>query len=482
MPKRNKQDTYESPLAGRYAGKEMSYNFSDHHKYSTWRKLWITLAKTQRALGIKAITKKQIDEMVKYQDDIDFANVMKHEIRVKHDVMAHVHAFGDQCPGARPIIHLGATSAFVQDNADLVLIKNGLNILLEKMVNIVDALAVFAKKQRDIITLGFTHYQPAQLTTVGKRACLWAQDFIIDIEDIEYRINNLRFRGAKGTIGTQNSFMSLFGNDEEKVKSLDMVIARKMGFDKLFSITGQIYPRKADSQIADVLSGIAQSAHKFANDVRLLQNLREIEEPFGQKQIGSSAMPYKRNPMRCERVTSLARYIICNSLNSEFTSASQWLERTLDDSANRRLVIPETFLSTDAMLNIVLGVARGLVVYPKVIERHVYKELPFMASEDILMEAVKAGGDRQKIHEKIRTYSMKSATLMKEKGVDNDLIDRIKRDKDFAAIKDKISSIMDPVNFIGRAPEQVDEFITSVVKPLQRRYKRFLGLKAEFKV
>ncbi|MDR4506414.1 MAG: adenylosuccinate lyase [Candidatus Scalindua sp.] len=473
---------YQSPLAGRYASQEMNYNFSDHHKYSTWRKLWIVLAQTQRTLGIKAITKKQIDEMVKYQSDIDFTNVMKHELRVKHDVMAHIHAFGDQCPGAKPIIHLGATSAFVQDNADLILIKNGLKILLKKMVNVVDALTVFAKKNRDIITLGFTHYQPAQLTTVGKRACLWVQDFIIDIEDIEYRINNLRFRGAKGTIGTQNSFMSLFDNDEEKVKRLDNEIAHKMGFNKLFAVTGQIYPRKADSQITDVLSGIAQSAHKFANDIRLLQNLREVEEPFGQKQIGSSAMPYKRNPMRCERITSLARYIICNSLNSAFTSGSQWLERTLDDSANRRLVIPETFLATDAMLNIVLGVARGLVVYPKMIEQHVNQELPFMASEDILMEAVKAGGDRQKIHEKIRTYSMEAAALIKENGADNDLMDRIQRDKDFAGIKDKISNIMNPKNFIGRAPRQVDEFVTTVVRPIQKKYKQFLGLEAEFKV
>ncbi|GJQ58644.1 MAG: adenylosuccinate lyase [Candidatus Scalindua sp. AMX11] len=482
MPRSNEFDTYQSPLAGRYAGKEMSYNFSDHNKYSTWRKLWIVLADTQRTLGIKTIKKKQIDEMVKYQSNIDFTTVMKHELRVKHDVMAHIHAFGDQCPNARPIIHLGATSAFVQDNADLILIKKGLNILLEKMVNIVDALASFAKNNRDIITLGFTHYQPAQLTTVGKRACLWIQDFIIDIEDIEYRINNLRFRGAKGTIGTQNSFMSLFGNDEEKVKLLDKEIAHKMGFKKLFPITGQIYPRKADSQIADVLSGIAQSAHKFSNDIRLLQNLREIEEPFGKKQIGSSAMPYKRNPMRCERVASIARYIICNSLNTEFTSGSQWLERTLDDSANRRLVIPETFLATDAMLNIVLGVARGLVVYPKVIAQHVNQELPFMASEDILMESVKAGSDRQKIHEKIRTYSMEAATLIKENGVDNDLLDRIQRDKDFDNIKDNISNIMNPKNFVGRAPQQVDEYITTIVKPIQKRYKKILGLKAEFRV
>ncbi len=483
MAKKQKtEDIYQSPLAGRYASKEMNYNFSDHHKYSTWRKLWIALAETQRALGIKAIKKKQIDEMVKYQSNIDFSNVMKHELKVKHDVMAHIHAYGDQCPTAKPIIHLGATSAFVQDNADLLLIKNGLSILLKKMVNIVDSLAVFARENRDIITLGFTHYQPAQLTTVGKRACLWIQDFIFDIEDIEHRMNHLRFRGAKGTIGTQNSYMSLFGNDDEKVKLLDKEIAHKLGFSKLFSITGQIYPRKADSQITDVLSGIAQSAQKFANDIRLLQNLREIEEPFGQKQIGSSAMPYKRNPMRCERVTSLARYIMCNSLNSQFTSGSQWLERTLDDSANRRLVIPETFLATDAMLNIVLGVTRGLVVYPKVIEQRVNQELPFMASEDILMESVKAGGDRQKIHEKIRLYSMEAATRIKENGADNDLLERIQSDKEFANIKDKIVNIMNPKNFVGRAPKQVNEFITTVVKPVQKRYKQHLGLEAEFKV
>ncbi|MDR4499172.1 MAG: adenylosuccinate lyase [Candidatus Scalindua sp.] len=482
MPKRGKMDTYQSPLSARYASKEMSYNFSDNLKYSTWRKLWIALAKTQRTLGIKAITKKQIDEMVKYQNDINFSNVMKHELRVKHDVMAHVHAFGDQCPSAKPIIHLGATSAFVQDNTDLILIKNGLNILLKKMVNIIEALAFFAKRNRDIITLGFTHYQPAQLTTVGKRACLWLQDFIIDLEDIEYRINNLRFRGAKGTIGTQNSFMALFGNDEEKVKLLDREIAKEMGFNKTFPITGQIYPRKTDSQISDVLSGIAQSAHKFANDIRLLQNLREIEEPFGKKQIGSSAMPYKRNPMRCERITSLARYVICNGMNSDFTSGYQWLERTLDDSANRRLVIPETFLATDAILNIVLGVVKGLVVYPKVIGRHVDQELPFMASENILMETVKAGGDRQKIHEKIRKYSMEAATLVKEMGTDNDLLERIQKDSDFATIRDKISNILNPKNFIGRAPKQVDEFIATVVRPILKRYKQLLGIRADFKV
>ncbi|MFQ5688340.1 MAG: lyase family protein, partial [Candidatus Scalindua sp.] len=352
----SKYDKYQSPLAERYASEEMSYNFSDQLRYSTWRKLWIALAETQRALGIKAITKKQIDEMKKFRDKINFDEARKHEIRVKHDVMAHVHAFGDQCPAASSIIHLGATSAYVQDNSDLILLKNGMKILLKKLVNVVDALVVFAHKNKDLITLGYTHYQPAQLTTVGKRACLWMQDFIIDIEDLENRIDNLRFRGAKGTIGTQNSFMALFNNDEKKVKELDSQISKKMGFDKVLPITGQVYTRKIDSQVSDVLSGIAQSAHKFANDLRLLHNLREIEEPFGKKQIGSSAMPYKRNPMRCERVTSLARYIICDSVNTDLTSGAQWFERTLDDSANRRLVLPEMFIATDAMLDIVLGV------------------------------------------------------------------------------------------------------------------------------
>lgn len=483
MKKKNsKYDKYQSPLAERYAGEEMSYNFSDQLKYSTWRRLWIALAETQRTLGIKAITRKQIDEMIKFKDKINFDAARKHEIRVKHDVMAHVHAYGDQCPDASPIIHLGATSAYVQDNADLILIRNGMNILLKKLVNVIDALVVFANKNKDLITLGYTHYQPAQLTTVGKRACLWMQDFIIDIEDLENRIGNLRFRGAKGTIGTQNSFMVLFNNDEKKVKQLDRQISKKMGFDKVLPITGQIYTRKIDSQISDVLSGIAQSAHKFANDIRLLHNLREIEEPFGKKQIGSSAMPYKRNPMRCERVTSLARYIICDSMNTALTSGAQWFERTLDDSANRRLVLPEMFIATDAMLDIVLGVIRGLTVYPKVIEKRVNEELPFLASESILMEAVKAGGNRQKLHEKIRKYSMETITLIKEKGAGNDFLERIKKDEDFAKIKDSLTNILNPKNFIGRAPKQVTEYITEVAMPLLGKFKKLLGTKTEFKV
>jgi len=480
--KNSKYDKYQSPLAERYASDEMSYNFSDQLKYSTWRELWIALAETEKALGIKAISRKQIDEMKKFRDKIDFDAARKHEIRVKHDVMAHVHAFGDQCPAASSIIHLGATSAFVQDNADLILMKNGMNILLKKLVNVIDALVVFASKNKNLITLGYTHYQPAQLTTVGKRACLWMQDFILDIEDLENRIDNLRFRGAKGTIGTQNSFMALFNRDEKKVKQLDQQVSKKMGFDKILPVAGQVYTRKIDSQISDVLSGIAQSAHKFANDLRLLHNLKEIEEPFGKKQIGSSAMPYKRNPMRCERVTALARYIICDSVNTDLTSGAQWFERTLDDSANRRLVLPEMFIATDAMLDIVLGVVRGLTVYPKVIERRVNEELPFLASESILMEAVKAGGNRQKLHEKIRKYSMETTTLVKEKGAENDFMERIKRDKDFAAIKDKLADILNPKNFIGRAPKQVTEYNAEVAKPLLRKFKKLLGVKIEFKV
>ena len=478
----SKYDKYQSPLAERYASDEMSYNFSDQLKYSTWRELWIALAETEKALGIKAISRKQIDEMKKFRDKINFDAARKHEIRVKHDVMAHVHAFGDQCPAASPIIHLGATSAFVQDNADLILMKNGMNILLKKLVNVIDALVVFASKNKNLITLGYTHYQPAQLTTVGKRACLWMQDFILDIEDLENRIDNLRFRGAKGTIGTQNSFMALFNRDEKKVKQLDQQVSKKMGFDKILPVAGQVYTRKIDSQISDVLSGIAQSAHKFANDLRLLHNLKEIEEPFGKKQIGSSAMPYKRNPMRCERVTALARYIICDSVNTDLTSGAQWFERTLDDSANRRLVLPEMFIATDAMLDIVLGVVRGLTVYPKVIERRVNEELPFLASESILMEAVKAGGNRQKLHEKIRKYSMETTTLVKEKGAENDFMERIKRDEDFATIKDKLADILNPKNFIGRAPKQVTEYNAEVAKPLLRKFKKLLGVKIEFKV
>lgn len=478
----SKYDKYQSPLAERYASDEMSYNFSDQLKYSTWRALWIALAETEKALGIKAISRKQIDEMKKFRDKINFDAARKHEIRVKHDVMAHVHAYGDQCPAASSIIHLGATSAFVQDNADLILMKNGMNILLKKLVNVIDALVVFAGKNKNLITLGYTHYQPAQLTTVGKRACLWMQDFILDIEELENRIDNLRFRGAKGTIGTQNSFMALFNRDEKKVKQLDQQVSKKMGFDKILPVAGQVYTRKIDSQISDVLSGIAQSAHKFANDLRLLHNLKEIEEPFGKKQIGSSAMPYKRNPMRCERVTALARYIICDSVNTDLTSGAQWFERTLDDSANRRLVLPEMFIATDAMLDIVLGVVRGLTVYPKVIERRVNEELPFLASESILMEAVKAGGNRQKLHEKIRKYSMETTTLVKEKGAENDFMERIKRDEDFATIKDKLADILNPKNFIGRAPKQVTEYNTEVAKPLLRKFKKLLGVKIEFKV
>ena len=480
--KNSKYDKYQSPLAERYASDEMSYNFSDQLKYSTWRALWIALAETEKALGIKAISRKQIDEMKKFRDKIDFDAARKHEIRVKHDVMAHVHAFGDQCPAASPIIHLGATSAFVQDNADLILMKNGMKILLKKLVNVIDALVVFASNNKNLITLGYTHYQPAQLTTVGKRACLWMQDFILDIEDLENRIDNLRFRGAKGTIGTQNSFMALFNRDEKKVKQLDQQVSKKMGFDKILPVAGQVYTRKIDSQISDVLSGIAQSAHKFANDLRLLHNLKEIEEPFGKKQIGSSAMPYKRNPMRCERVTALARYIICDSVNTDLTSGAQWFERTLDDSANRRLVLPEMFIATDAMLDIVLGVVRGLTVYPKVIERRVNEELPFLASESILMEAVKAGGNRQKLHEKIRKYSMETTTLVKEKGAENDFMERIKRDEDFATIIDKLADILNPKNFIGRAPKQVTEYNAEVAKPLLRKFKKLLGVKIEFKV
>ncbi|MDV5121229.1 MAG: adenylosuccinate lyase [Candidatus Scalindua sp.] len=478
----SKYDKYQSPLAERYASDEMSYNFSDQLKYSTWRALWIALAETEKALGIKAISRKQIDEMKKFRDKINFDAARKHEIRVKHDVMAHVHAYGDQCPAASSIIHLGATSAFVQDNADLILMKNGMNILLKKLVNVIDALVVFAGKNKNLITLGYTHYQPAQLTTVGKRACLWMQDFILDIEDLENRIDNLRFRGAKGTIGTQNSFMALFNRDEKKVKQLDQQVSKKMGFDKILPVAGQVYTRKIDSQISDVLSGIAQSAHKFANDLRLLHNLKEIEEPFGKKQIGSSAMPYKRNPMRCERVTALARYIICDSVNTDLTSGAQWFERTLDDSANRRLVLPEMFIATDAMLDIVLGVVRGLTVYPKVIERRVNEELPFLASESILMEAVKAGGNRQKLHEKIRKYSMETTTLVKEKGAENDFMERIKRDEDFATIKDKLADILNPKNFLGRAPKQVTEYNAEVAKPLLRKFKKLLGVKIEFKV
>src|SRR5574337_110294 len=399
----NRYNQYQSPLSERYASKEMCYIFSDQYKFSTWRKLWIALAEAEMELGLQSISREQINEMRRFQDTINFDRAREFEKKFRHDVMSHVHAYGEQCPKARPIIHLGATSAYVQDNTDLIQMKEGLHIVLAKLVNIVSVLSNQAMKYKDLATLSFTHFQPAQPTTLGKRICLWIQDYLLDIEEVEMRIKGLRFHGVKGTTGTQASFMSLFHNNTEKVKRLDELVTKKMGFDRYYPVTGQTYSRKIDSQTVFSLAGIAQSSYKFSNDMRLLQHLKEVEEPFEEEQIGSSAMAYKRNPMRCERIAAIARYVLCNSLNPAFTAASQWFERTLDDSANKRISVPEAFLAIDGILNIVLNVASGLSVYPSVISRHLADELPFMVTENILMEAVNAGGDRQELQDRKST-------------------------------------------------------------------------------
>lgn len=471
---------YENPLIGRYAGKEMLINFSPQKKFETWRKLWITLAEAEKELGLP-ITQEQIDEMKSHAVDINFEDAEEFEKSTRHDVMAHVLAFGKQCPKAKAIIHLGATSAFVGDNTDIILMRDGLGIIKKKLVNVIDNLKKFALKYKDLPTLGFTHFQPAQLTTVGKRACLWIQDLALDLKELEYQEQNLVLRGAKGTTGTQASFMELFDDDEAKVKKLDSMIALKMGFRNTFPITGQTYPRKLDSRVLQVLQSVAESAHKFAVDLRLLSSLKEIEEPFEEKQIGSSAMAYKRNPMRCERITALSRYVIVNGLNPYITASNQWFERTLDDSANRRIVIPECFLAVDGILNIYMNVSQGLVVNPKIIEKHVMEELPFMATENILMEAVKRGGDRQELHEAIRIYSMETARDIKEGG-DNKLIEKIAEDGRFKLTGNEIKQMLKPENFIGRAASQVKEFLDEYIDPALDKYKKFLGETAYLKV
>lgn len=461
---------YQSPFSERYASKEMCFLFSDQYKFSTWRKLWIGLAEAQRELGLKAINQEQIDEMQCFQDTINFDVAREYEKKLRHDVMSHIHAYGEQCPKAKPIIHLGATSAYVQDNTELIQMKEGLRIILTKLVNIVSVLSHQAMKYKDLATLSFTHFQPAQPTTLGKRMCLWLQDFVFDVEEIESRIQGLRFHGVKGTTGTQASFMALFHNDHEKVKKLDELVAKKMGFDRCYPVTGQTYSRKIDSQIVFSLAGIAQSAHKFSNDMRLLQHLKEVEEPFEEEQVGSSAMAYKRNPMRCERIAAIARYVLCNCLNPAFTAAAQWFERTLDDSANKRIAIPEAFLAVDGILTIVLNVVAGLSVYPKIISRHLADELPFMITENILMEAVNAGGDRQELHEKIRKYTMGVTQRMKDEGGKNDLLECIAQDPSFSGIKSKLKEIADPNKLVGRAPQQTEEFVNQVVNPILHRY------------
>ena len=465
---------YESPLSSRYASREMLYLFSPDKKFTTWRRLWIALARAEMKLGLP-ITQAQIDELEQHKDDIDYEAAARYERQLRHDVMAHIHAFGDLCPTAMPIIHLGATSCFVGDNTDVILMREGLELLRGKLVNLIDRLTKFAMEYRAMPTLGFTHFQPAQLTTVGKRATLWVNELVMDLEELEHRIDSLQFRGVKGTTGTQASFLELFGGDQEKVRRLEKLVSQEMGFEKVVPVCGQTYSRKMDANVLATLSGIAQSAGKFATDLRLLSHLKEMEEPFQEKQIGSSAMPYKRNPMRCERICSLARYVIVDALNPAFTSYNQWFERTLDDSANKRISIPEAFLAVDAILQIYLNVTDGLKVYPKVIERRLREELPFMATENIMMDAVKRGGDRQALHERIRIHSVAAGKVVKEEGGQNDLVDRIAGDPMFGLTKEEILAHMDPAAYIGRCPVQVEEFDRDVVEPIRRRYQAVLS-------
>ena len=472
---------YSNPLAERYSSKEMLENFSPDKKFSTWRKLWVALAEAEKELGLN-ITDEQIEEMKANIYNIDYELAAKKEAEFRHDVMAHVHTFGTQVPKAMPIIHLGATSAYVGDNTDLIQIKDGLDIIKTKLVNVIAEMSKFAMENKDLPTLGFTHFQAAQLTTVGKRATLWLQSLLLDLEELEFREKTLRFRGVKGTTGTQASFQELFNGDFEKVKELDRRITEKMGFDKRFLVTGQTYDRKVDSEVMNLLANIAQSAHKFTNDLRLLQHLKEIEEPFEKSQIGSSAMAYKRNPMRSERISSLAKFVIALQQSTAMTASTQWFERTLDDSANKRLSLPQAFLAVDAILIIWKNVLDGLVVYPKMIEKRIMAELPFMSTEYIIMECVKNGGDRQELHERIRVHSMEAGRNVKVEGKDNDLIERIINDKYFNLDKERLLEILDPKNFIGFAPEQAEEFINIEVKPILEKYSNRLGMKATLKV
>ena len=474
-------EVYENPLITRYASRKMAENFSDKKKFTTWRKLWIILAETEKELGLP-ITEDQINELKSHETDLNLDVAAQREKEVRHDVMAHIYAYGQQCPKARPIIHLGATSCYVDDNTDAILMRDGLQILRGKLLACMERLADFAWKYKELPTLGFTHLQPAQLTTVGKRACLWLQDLMLDLEEMEDVLKAIRLRGAKGTTGTQASFLTLFEGDQEKVKELDERIVEKLGFHEAYPVTGQTYPRKLDSRILNLLSSIAQSAYKFSNDLRLLQHMKEIEEPFESHQIGSSAMAYKRNPMRSERISSLSRLVIVNSLNSAITASTQWLERTLDDSANRRISIPQAFLAVDGILNLYMNIIGGLVVYPQVIHKHIMEELPFMATEYILMEAVKKGGDRQELHEKIRVFSMKAGARVKEKGESNDLMDRIAADPAFGFTRKELADIMNPSNFIGRASDQVKDFLSDFVRPILEKNKDQIGEEEELKV
>ena len=470
------ENQYNSPFSTRYASKEMQYIFSDEFKIKTWRKLWIALAKAEKKLGLN-ISDNQIKELEEFKDVINFDVARQKEIECKHDVMAHIYAYGKQCPEAKQIIHLGATSCYVGDNGEIFIIKQALLLIKKKLLNVIYLLSIFAKKYKSLPTLAYTHLQPAQLTTVGKRACLWINDLYNDLQEIDYRLNNLKLLGSKGATGTQASFLKLFDDDQSKVDMLENLIADEMGFKDCVSISGQTYSRKVDAQILFALSGVAQSTSKFSNDIRILQSFKEIEEPFDKQQIGSSAMPYKRNPMRCERITALSRFVIINALNPCFTAATQWFERTLDDSANKRISISESFLAVDAILDIMLNVVDGLVVYEKVIEKRVYNELAFMEVENIIMEAVKKGGDRQELHEKLRVISMKAGKEVKEDGKENNLIDYISDDSSFGLSKEELINQLDPKKFIGRSEHQVEKFLSNQIYPLLEKYKNILGEK-----
>jgi len=464
------RDIYESPFNKRYASKEMLEIFSPHKKFKTWRELWIALAEAEKELGLD-ITDEQINELKLYKDDINYELAEKIEKETRHDVMSHVHAYGAQCEKAKGIIHLGATSCYVGDNTDIIIYSEGLKLIKKKVLSVISKLSRFAEKYKDMPTLGFTHYQPAQLVTVGKRACLWIMDLLLDIEELDFVIDNLKLLGSKGTTGTQASFLALFNGDHEKVKKLEMLIAEKLGFKNVIPVSGQTYSRKQDSRILNALSAVAQSAYKFSNDMRLLANLKEMEEPFEKNQIGSSAMAYKRNPMRSERISSLARYVIVDALNPAITASTQWFERTLDDSANKRISLPEAFLAVDAILNIYNNIADGIVVYPKIIRKRILEELPFMATENILMEAVKRGGDRQVLHERIRVHSMEASKMVKEEGKPNDLIKRIADDPLFDISLEELDKVLAPENYIGRSKEQVEEFLSQHVLPVLKKNK-----------
>ena len=474
-------DRYVSPLSERYASREMQYIFSPEKKFCTWRRLWVALAEAENELGLP-VTKEQIDELKEHMDDINFDVAKEREKLVRHDVMSHVYAYGVQCPKAKGIIHLGATSCYVGDNTDIIIMADALKLVRKKLINVMDELAKFADRYKAQPTLAFTHFQPAQPTTVGKRATLWLMELKLDLDDLDYLLGSLRLLGSKGTTGTQASFLELFDGDHEKCRELDRKIAQKMGFEGCYPVSGQTYSRKVDSRVLSVLAGIAQSAHKFSNDIRLLQHLKEVEEPFEKNQIGSSAMAYNRNPMRSERMASLANYVMADMMNPMMVASTQWFERTLDDSANKRLSIPEGFLAIDGILDLYLNVVDGLVVYPKVIEKRLMSELPFMATENIMMDAVKAGGDRQELHEKIRTLSMEAGRNVKEKGLDNNLLELIAADPAFNLTLDELKKTMDPSRYTGRAKEQVEEFLNEVIRPVLEENKEILGVKAEINV